>query len=526
MEREVSDTEGVFSRRMSSNWAELPNTLRRRQKHRPEILSQFTDFSESSECEYRRQETPTRHVSSPFGQPYRHVLKRSELVRKFENHEDRGDFWDRSRFDKKSAAIGCINDDYRKNYEFNNNNNNNNNHKNNNNVKSDKSKLMDKLQGRSSRKAETERSIDPRYDRDYPSFSDEERKTNSPDSLLVKSSESESSSDEYGHTDDSGAFLERATNNDRIPRTKYEMFNGTRVTDQNRVLQKSRFAKFFSSPKDDPETKRSRENDEYGKTSRDGKFDMNKNVRKIVNDLAKTRKPNDRSEEDNLLKEKFIESGPPRYEYENIPRIDFSKIDHRSFQNSSNPSPKSPSEQPTIEQLRMEAGCQLRNTRNSTNDPVKNSRDSSNREDSSKKIGTCSSPVSAMSFSSSSSPSSFSSTTENRTNRQASIEQLRLEGLIQDFYNNDQINSSNRSNDERKLSKMETITEEKQDGNKLSVREILKRFEELRMQNEMQNDERQNDKTLNTIQETLKKLDEKVKSYQVEIFTIIIQNIF
>ena len=466
MVREVSDAEGVFSRRLSSNWAELPNTLRRRQKHRPDILSQFTDFSES-ECEYRRHELPIQQSS----QQIRRVVKRSELLRKYEDRDNAvqsNNYWDKRKNDKKLSVNSSVNDDYRKHYETNNNNHND-------------------PRGRSSYNNVN------RYEREYPNLSDDERKTNSPDSLLVKSSESESSSDEYGHTDDSGAFLEKPSNFDRAPRTKYEMFNGTRINDQHHVSQKSRFAKFFSTAKDEVDSKRPKST-----ILETGKLDVNKNVTKKIGGNMNVKKNNEIFDEN-----KFIESGPPKYEYENIPRIDLSKIDHRTFQNSSGcKSPASGREQPTIEQLRMEAGCQLRNN--------KNSNKLENRDESVKKT-TCSSPTSATS---SSSPSLMSSPTGNRP-RQPSMEELRLEGLIQDFYNNDQTTATNRANAERKISKMETITEEKQDGSKLSVREILKRFEELRIQNEMQNEERHNDKTLNTIQETLKKLDEKVKSYQV-----------
>lgn len=95
------------------------------------------------------------------------------------------------------------------------------------------------------------------------------------------------------------------------------------------------------------------------------------------------------------------------------------------------------------------------------------------------------------------------------------MEELRLEGLIQDFYNSDQMSS--RSGSDRKLGKMETITEE-HDGSKLSVREILKRFEDLRTRSDSQNDEKSGDKTLMTIQETLDNFEEKVKNYQVETF--------
>lgn len=99
--------------------------------------------------------------------------------------------------------------------------------------------------------------------------------------------------------------------------------------------------------------------------------------------------------------------------------------------------------------------------------------------------------------------------------RQPSMEELRLEGLIQDLYNSDQMSA--KSNSERKLGKMETITEE-HDGSKLSVREILKRFEDLRTRNDSHNGDKSGDRTLMSIQETLDKLDEKVKNYQVETF--------
>lgn len=85
------------------------------------------------------------------------------------------------------------------------------------------------------------------------------------------------------------------------------------------------------------------------------------------------------------------------------------------------------------------------------------------------------------------------------------------ESYIHDYYDTEALTYSM-----EQRQKMETIDEEKQtEASKLSVREILKRFEELGTQKEQQTDERSSDRTLNTIQETLKKLDEKVKSYQV-----------
>ena len=94
------------------------------------------------------------------------------------------------------------------------------------------------------------------------------------------------------------------------------------------------------------------------------------------------------------------------------------------------------------------------------------------------------------------------------------VDELQLEGLIQDFYSSDQMSA--RSSSDRKLAKMETITEE-HDGSKLSVREILKRFEDLRTRNS-QNEDKSGDRRLVSIQETLEKLDEKVNNYQVETF--------
>lgn len=364
MEREVTDSEGVFSRRLSSNWAELPQTLRRKQKHRPEILSQFTDMSES-ECEYRQPAITKR------------VVKRSEFLRKLENRNLL--HLQQTQSQPQQSQYRRSMPDYRLRYE------------------------AQDIRRRSLANLENT----DRYSSKLH-FSDDERKTNSPDSLLVRSSESESSiSDEYGHTDDSGAFLEKASSFDNKKSKKGQ--NG----DSEHVPLRHRFAKFFAKTSD---------------------VDVNKNnVR--TGGMAKKK---------------------DTFEYENIPRIDIAKIEQQRRPNGNN-------HQPTIEQLRMEEGCQLRNRKNS-----------------------------------------FGS----------SIEQARsTEELIKDYY----------SEDGRSSQKMETIREEKPgDGSKLSVREILKRFEQLRSENE-QNQPQQNleekSSTLTTIQETLQKLDEKVKSYQVCVCT-------
>lgn len=383
MEREVSDSDGIFSRRLSSNWAELPMTLRRRQKHRPEILSQFTEYSES-ETEYRRVDSR----ASSAGQGFH---RRSELLRKLDAKEQLRNSMERER--RSNAYPDPFYRDNGRNY------------------------VIQQEPRRNSRSELLK------------NLSDEDRKTNSPDSLLVKSSESESSSDEYGHTDDSGAFLE----------------NLDKKSFDDKVLQHSRFIKYFA--KDDHKF--------LSKTpspSESSRLDVNKNVNKnskigIYNKNTDPRK----------------DLNGTRYEYENIPRIDISKLDQKPFKKG----------EMTIEQLRMEEGCMLRNGNGQSG--FRWSPDSDCR----------------------SSP----------RHRQLTMDELRLEGLIQDFYASDQMSNGK----DRKMSKMETITEEK-DNSKLSVREILKRFEELRTHGD---DEKSNEKTLNTIHETLKKLDEKVKNYQV-----------
>ncbi|OXU27999.1 hypothetical protein TSAR_007656 [Trichomalopsis sarcophagae] len=449
MEREVADSEGVFSRRLSSNWAELPQTLRKKQKHRPEILSQFTDMSES-ECEYRRVESSASshyQQNNNNNQPVnKRVVKRSEFLRRLENrnllhlqhqppppiqYQSQTQIQQQQQFNRRSMP------DYRLRYEA---------------QDIQRRSLVNLDNGN------TTTHFSEKYNAKLH-LSDDERKTNSPDSLLVRSSESESSiSDEYGHTDDSGAFLEKASSFDNKKRSSGSSSKGKRFETeiqqqpqpQQSIPLRHRFAKFFTKSSDEHKSSN-------GKSSESNKLDVNKN---------------------NVPTKK--ESLVHRFEYENIPRIDIAKLEQRSTSscglwnksnNGDNNNRNVSSPQPTIEQLRAEEGCLLRNRRNST------------------------------------SSSMFGG------EQQRSAEEMRLEGLIKDYYTGDEARSVAA---ERKLSKMETIREEK-DGSKLSVREILKRFEELRSQNDSQlMDERSSDRTLTTIQETLKKLDEKVKSYQIE----------
>ena len=402
MEREVSDTEGVFSRRLLSNWAELPTTLRRRQKHRPDILNQFTDYSESSENEFHKFEPKS------FSNVQR-IVRRSEFLRKFEFSDlAQKDILDprkdsRERRPMPESPFGRLNEGYWRHYE-----------------KIQDTKVAYRKKGNFIGR----------------NLSDDDRKTNSPDSLLVKSSESELSSDEYGYTDDSGAFLEQASHSDRQCKGKR---NG--------------FIKFFA--KDGSKEKKKLDFEH---------LDVNKNIKQISEPFKK---------------ESFDQQ---KFEYENIPRIDVSKLDQKTFLQ---PVMRANDHQPTIEQLRLEEGCELRNFKNTA--VLKNIQEKKPIQQKSKEEE------------------------QPRTN----------DNLIQELYDGEQIIV--RTNGERKLAKMETITEENADSNKLSVREILKRFEELRTQtdatttcnDEMQNEDKTSDKTLNTIQETLKKLDEKVKSYQV-----------
>lgn len=316
MEREVSDTEGVFSRRLAHNWAELPTTLRRRQKYRPEILSQFTDFSESSENEFRKIEIKPTNVQR--------IVKRSEFLRKLElndmrknglNHHDKNDRRKSTPDQFYRAPNDCKTPYY------------------------DKEKL-----------GQQRRSHFTKFD--YKNFSDEERKTNSPDSLLVKSSESESSSDEYGHTDDSGAFLEKVSNFERGSRLK--KYKNRILCEQG--LHSNGFIKFFA--KDEWKLKAQEE-----KASLEvNKLDVNKNIRKN----SKTDSPTGRilvdSSKSKDCKKDYLAQ---KYEYENIPRIDISKLDQKSLSNNFKEFDDRGQIQPTIEQLRIEQGCQLRNTKNS-----------------------------------------------------------------------------------------------------------------------------------------------------------------
>lgn len=408
MEREVSDTEGVFSRRLVSNWAELPTTLRRRQKHRPDILNQFTDHSESSENELYRLEPKA------FSNVQR-IVRRSEFLRRLESgdlvRKDISDYRKdmRERRLTPESPLSRLDEGYWRHCD------------------NQDSKLAYRKRSNFIGRQEVK------------NFSDEDRKTNSPDSLLMKSSESELSSDDYGHTDDSGAFLEQASHPDKTSRTK-----------------RSSFIKFFAK---DGSREKKKPDSEH--------LDVNKNIKQGT---------------EVLRKETF---GQQKFEYENIPRIDVSRLDQNSFLHSIVRA--NDRMQPTIEQLRLEEGCELRNCKNVAA-ASKNTRERKQ-------------PV-----------------------QQKSKDDELKNNTIQELYDGEQIVV--RANGEHKTAKMETITEENADGNKLSVREILKRFEELRTQTdatatcndgETQFEEKTNDKTLTTIQETLKKLDEKVKNYQVAI---------
>lgn len=434
MEREVSDTEGIFSKRLSSNWAELPTTLRKKQKHRPEILSQFFDPSEVSETDCRKIEP------KPFNNVQR-IVRRSEFLRKFETNENSRnlDYRREVKIERRSTpdySFCRVKEDYRKHYD------------------DHDSKLGPRRKSLSNLVGKFEQR----------NFSDEDRKTNSPDSLLVKSSESDLSSDEYGQTDDSGAFLEKASNRDR----------GLKSEPRNR------FIKFFA--KDD--CKRKKKQDERKISPDSSQLDVNKNNVKQIS----------RGVESNKKESKLF--GQQKFEYENIPRIDVSKLEQKAFlspltpainSSNSNNVERTQQSQPTIEQLRLEEGCLLRNSRNAS--PAGQPKNNEFQE--------------------------IKYRAQSPAKQRQNSEELQVNDLIQDFYDSDQI--VGRMNGERKVSKMETIAEENADGSKLSVREILKRFEELRTQNEAQVEEKANDKTLTTIQETLKKLDEKVKSYQVTI---------
>ena len=320
MEREVSDTEGIFSRRLAHNWAELPTTLRRRQKHRPEILSQFTDFSESSQNEFRKVEMRPMSVQR--------VVKRSEFLRKLELNEI-----------KRSDDHHPVKNGYRKStfdhqfYEPPN---------------ESKRYYYDEEKLTQQRRSHFAK-FDPK------NFSDEERKTNSPDSLLVKSSESETSSDEYDHTDDSGAFLEKVSNFEKGSRLKKY---------KNKVLgepglQSSGFIKFFAK---DEWKRRNKQEDKS--SSAVNKLDVNKNIKKksnTENPIGKIDRGNDSSSLKDTRKDYLVH----RFEYENIPRIDISKIEQKTFPTNLRESENRSQTQPTIELLRIEQGCQLRNTKNS-----------------------------------------------------------------------------------------------------------------------------------------------------------------
>lgn len=277
MEREVSDAEGVFSRRLSGNWEELPTTLRRRQKHRPEILSQFADFSESSESEFRK-------VDGHSFNNVQRIVKRSEFLRRLDVNENVGKNVD-TKHDRRTTPdrlhINRLDEDYRRHYD---------NHE---------TKLGQRRKSL----------VNLANKFDLKSLSDEDRKTNSPDSLLVKSSESDLSSDEYGHTDDSGAFLEKTSNFDR----------GTRIEQRT-----TGFIKFFAR---DDCNRRKKKLEDVGTTvptSEYSHFDVNKN------NLSESPKALDYIRKDS--KKDFF-SNQQRFEYENIPRVDVSKLDQKTFLN-------------------------------------------------------------------------------------------------------------------------------------------------------------------------------------------------
>jgi len=399
----VSDTEGVFSRRLVSNWAELPTTLRRRQKHRPDILNQFTDYSESSENELHRYEQ-----KAPGN--VQRIVHHSEFLRKLDCGDiARKDVSDTRKNRRERRAVPMqgsegppsrLDEGYWRHYE-------------NQELRLPAYRKRNHLIGRQEKR----------------NLSDEDRKTNSPDSLLMKSSESELSSDEYGHTDDSGAFLEQASQLDKA----------------SKAAKRSSFIKFFT--RESGKQKRKTESDH---------LDINKNIRQGLESFRKE------------------SLGQQKFEYENIPRIDVSKLDQKSLLYPI--ARPSDNRQPTIEQLRLEEGCELRNALAPKRRPVQQRDEPSKPSD-----------------------------------------------AIRECYESEQMMT--RTNGERKTAKMETITEENADGSKLSVREILKRFEEnLRTQSDVATtysdsnnelDDKTSDKTMDTIQETLRKLDEKAKGYQI-----------
>ncbi|KAJ8681735.1 hypothetical protein QAD02_017527 [Eretmocerus hayati] len=458
--RDVHDSEGVFSGRLASNWAELPQTLRKRelQRHRPDILSQFTDIGSESECS----EYP-RSVGSFIYQQQQHKSRaprsgRSEFLRRLDNrnllhlqhqHQQPSLSYHHQQQQQQFNRRSLQPIEQRLRYEAHD---------------------MQQLQRRRSLS-----SLEHQQHQQKTQMhgSDEERKTNSPDSLLVRSSESESSmSDEYGHTDDSGAFLEKnPPNNLNTVLPDVKQGHGNKL--------KHKFAKLFA-----PSNKHTNVATNNTSKPNPGEINGKSHVTNGNGLVQNGKKSNGHS---------------PGFEYENIPRIDIAKLEQRnswksassssggSSSNRDNCSPTSskPHQQPTIEQLRMEEGCQLRNQRNLQQQrPMFPGGNPSNA------------------------------------------------ALIREYQQHQQLfrqksgdqNGRNSSNGSDKMQEDESNGTEA-DGSKLSVREILKRFEELRSHNESQQqqanggsgeDKSSPDRTLNTIQETLQKLDEKVKSYQVE----------
>ena len=280
---EVGDSDAVFSRRLGSNWDELPRTLRRKQKHRPDILSQFTDVGSESESE------PKIMVEKPDPNELRRSVKRSEFLRRLESRN-------LLQFNRMSAPpLGEL----RLRYEAH----------------------------------DVKRLSQPQHNQLHHS-EDDERKTNSPDSLLVRSTDSESTcSDDYGHTDDSGAFLEHNKASSSPP---HENHNDKKKNKKDSGAPlRQRFARLFHRQ----QTEQS--------DHKNHKLDHNKNDLRPKSAIG------------------IVNLAPHRFEYENIPRIEMGNVWRGSSRHSTGSSTVVQNQpQPSIEQLRMEEGCQLRNHKN------------------------------------------------------------------------------------------------------------------------------------------------------------------
>uniref|UniRef100_A0A0C9R272 Myo15a_0 protein n=2 Tax=Fopius arisanus TaxID=64838 RepID=A0A0C9R272_9HYME len=388
MEHEISEAEGIFSRRMIANWEELPQTLRRNQTYRPDILSQFTDASECLESEF------TDLSSGEKAPNFQKIVKRSELLRKYEIHEVKRDssnhVW---RNPQNKISSHEIPDRVKPNFP--------------------------------SMVIKTE----------YRSLCDPVRKTNSPDSLFFKSSDSESS-DGGGHTDDSGAISDN-----QLPG-----YDGRSIKiGMNRIsCQKS--------------GKIQNNNESHNRNSSgcESRLDMNKNISHEVTTKKKDVyiKKLDGITGQIEKSHKHISLIQSSCKYENIPRVDLSKALSKNHSKSSQVQKR----QPTVEELRMEIEHELTNG--------------------------------AKSPSSCDDDKNIQRANSSRRNSQ----DFRIDGF---FYS---IHDKNTSK-----SKIETMTQEKQSNNKLSVREILKRFEELRMNNQAQQqlEEKNADKTVVNLPETV-----------------------